>query len=80
MAIGTGRMVRSPWMTSKPNSSGMPKRLPSTASRCRRLISAGSVTNNSEPATPSRSFDSTMVGCSSASKSRIGSAPSGRRK
>ena len=28
IAIGTGRMVRSPWMTSKPNSTGMPSRLP----------------------------------------------------
>ena len=53
IAIGTGRMVRSPWMTSKPINSGMPSRLPSTASRCRRLISAGSVRNNNEPATPS---------------------------
>ena len=30
IAIGTGKMVRKPWMTSKPNSAGMPCRLPST--------------------------------------------------
>ena len=52
IAIGTGRIVRSPWITSKPNSTGMPSRLPSIASRCRRLISAGSVTNSSDPAPP----------------------------
>ena len=41
MAIGTGKIVRRPWMTSKPNSAGMPSRLPSTASRCSRLICDG---------------------------------------
>ena len=33
IAIGTGKIVRRPWITSKPNSAGMPCRLPSTASR-----------------------------------------------
>ena len=81
IAIGTGKIVRSPWTTSKPNSAGMPNRFPSTASRCRRLISAGSVTNNSEPTTPCDSFDSTIRGCSSGSKASTGpGAPSGRRK
>ena len=81
MAIGTGKMVRSPWMTSKPNRAGMPNRFPSTARRCRRLISAGSVTNNSEPTTPCASCDSTIRGCSSGSKSSTGpGAPSGSRK
>ena len=59
MAIGTGKMVRSPWMTSNPKSAGMPSRCPSTASRCRRLISAGSVTNNSDPTSPRPSAAST---------------------
>ena len=59
IAIGTGRIVRSPWMTSKPNSAGMPSRLPSTASRCSRLISAGSVTNSSDPTSPRASAAST---------------------
>ncbi len=49
MAIGTGRIVRRPWITSKPNKAGMPSRLPSIASRWSRLVSAGSVTNNNEP-------------------------------
>ena len=81
IAIGTGKMVRSPWITSKPNSTGMPRRLPSTASRCSRLVSAGSVRNNNEPAPPCCSFDSTILGCSSGSKSSTGpGASSGRRK
>ena len=81
IAIGTGKMVRSPWMTSNPISTGMPNRLPSTASRCSRLISAGSVRNSSEPTPPCCSFDSTIRGCSSGSKSSTGpGAPSGRRK
>ena len=54
--------------------------LPATVRRWSRLISAGSVTNSSEPVTPSCSFDSTILGCSSASKSNTGSAPSGSRK
>jgi hypothetical protein len=29
--------VRSPWITSNPNSAGMPSRWPSTVSRCNRL-------------------------------------------
>ncbi len=51
-------------MTSKPNSTGMPSRFPSTASRCRRLISAGSVTNSSDPASPRPRAASTMDGWS----------------
>ncbi len=39
-ASGTGRIVLSPWITSKPNSSGMPRRVSSTAIRCRRSISS----------------------------------------
>jgi hypothetical protein len=62
IAIGTGKIVRRPWMTSRPNSSGMPSRWPSTASRCSRLISAGSVTNSSEPAAPRASAASTSCG------------------
>jgi hypothetical protein len=61
MAIGTGRMVRRPWITSKPNSAGMPNRLPWTVSRCRRLISAGSVTNSSEPTSPLAMASSTVA-------------------
>ena len=62
MAIGTGRMVRSPWMTSKPNRAGMPCRLPSTASLCSRLISAGSVWKSSDPHPPQASASSTSRG------------------
>ena len=62
IAIGTGRIVRRPWITSKPNSTGMPSRLPSTASRWSRLISAGSVTNSSEPTSPRASAASTAAG------------------
>ena len=61
IAIGTGRIVRNPWMTSKPNSTGMPSRWPSTASRWRRLNSAGSVTNSSDPASPRPSAASTFA-------------------
>ena len=59
MAIGTGRIVRRPWMTSNPKIAGMPCRLPSRVSRCSRLISAGSVMNNNEPASPRASAPST---------------------
>ena len=64
IAIGTGRIVRSPWITSKPNSAGMPSRWPSTASRWRRLTSAGSVTKSSEPdlAPPEGRLDRRRVG------------------
>ena len=74
IAIGTGRIVRSPWMTSKPNSSGIPSRLPSTASRCSRLIWAGSVTKSSAPAPPSRTAASTIVGWAATSRPSAGSA------
>ncbi len=47
-------MVRSPWTTSKPNSAGIPNRLPWIVSRCSRLISIGSVTKSSDPASPRR--------------------------
>ena len=67
IAIGTGKTVRSPWITSKPKSTGMPWRLPSTASRCIRLISAGSVMNNSDPAPPRASAASTSPGACGAS-------------
>ena len=64
IAIGTGRIVRSPWMTSKPNSAGMPWRLPSTALRCSRLIAAGSVWKSSDPHPPLASASSTSpAGC-----------------
>jgi hypothetical protein len=62
IAIGTGSTVRRPWMTSNPKSTGMPWRLPSTASRCRRLTSAGSVTNSKDPAPPRASASSTSPG------------------
>jgi hypothetical protein len=61
-AIGTGKIVRSPWMTSNPNSAGTPSRLSSTASRWRRLICAGSVTKSSDPASPRPSTASTADG------------------
>lgn len=74
IAIGTGKIVRSPWMTSNPNSTGIPDRLPCTASRCRRLISAGSDTNSSAPASPRPSAASTARGCSRTSRPSAGSA------
>ena len=58
-AIGTGNTVRRPWITSNPNNSGMPSRLPSTASRCSRFAVAGSRTNSSEPAPPAATAAST---------------------
>ncbi len=33
IAIGTGKMVRNPWITSNPNNAGMPNRFPSTVRR-----------------------------------------------
>ena len=59
IAIGTGKMVRSPWITSKPNSAGIPCRFPSRVSFCNRLVWAGSVTNSSDPASPRASAPST---------------------
>jgi hypothetical protein len=61
-AIGTGKTVRRPWITSNPNSTGIPCRLPSMASRCSRLVSAGSVTNSRDPAPPRASASSTSPG------------------
>ena len=61
MAIGTGKIVRRPWITSNPNRTGMPCRLPATASRCSRFTSAGSVTSNSEPTSPLASAASTAA-------------------
>ena len=61
-AIGTGRIVRSPWITSKPNRAGMPSRWPSIVSRWRRLVSAGSVTNSSDPTPPRARAASTVAG------------------
>ena len=62
MAIGTGRIVRRPWITSNPNRAGIPCRLPSMASRCSRFTSAGSVTNSSDPTSPLASAASTIAG------------------
>jgi hypothetical protein len=79
IAIGTGSTVRNPWMTSNPNSTGMRWRLPSTASRWSRLISAGSVTNSSDPAPPRASASSTSPGGCAASPT-VAPASSGRPK
>ena len=61
IAIGTGKIVRRPWITSNPNTTGMPCRLPATASRWSRFTSAGSVTSNSEPTSPLASAASTAA-------------------
>ena len=54
-AMGTGKMVRNPWMTSKPKRRGIFSRVSVVAMRCRRLISCGSFTNSREPTRPARS-------------------------
>ena len=60
MAIGTGMIVRKPWMTSKPTRAGMPSRLPSMVARCSRLISAASIKNSNEP-TPLRAIAASTI-------------------
>ena len=50
IGIGTGRIVFKPWMTSKPDSHGMPNPDFSTAMSCNRLASR--ITRSSEPTPP----------------------------
>ena len=50
MAIGTGKIVFNPWITSNPNSSGIFSRVCSTAIRWSRFVSFASLTNRSAPA------------------------------
>ena len=50
IGIGTGRIVFTPWMTSKPDSRGMPNPDFSTAMSCNRLASR--ITRCSEPTSP----------------------------
>jgi hypothetical protein len=51
IGIGTGRIVFTPWMTSKPDSRGMPNPDFSTAMSCNRLASR--ITRCSESTSPS---------------------------
>ncbi len=51
---GIGSTVRKPWITSRPNSSGTPSRLSSTATRCSSLTTAGSTTFSTAPTLPAR--------------------------
>jgi hypothetical protein len=51
---GNGMTVLKPWMTSRPTSNGMPRRLSSTAMRCNSFTSAGSTWLRTEPMRPSR--------------------------
>ena len=80
IAMGTGKIVRKPWMTSNPNSTGMPCLLPSMAIRCSRLASAGSVTNSSEPASPRARASSTPKGWLALAPSTVPSVVASRRK
>ena len=54
-ASGTGKVVRKPWMTSKPNSSGMRARDCSTAIRCKRFTVSLPTTLRNDPSSPLRS-------------------------
>ena len=52
MPIGAGKMVRKPWTTSNPKSSGIFRRDCSIAIRCARLTRRGSVVNSTAPTWP----------------------------
>ena len=67
-AIGAGRIVRNPWITSKPKISGMPSRLPSIALRCSALCSAAFLISSTEPAAPRSMAASTLAGCRARSR------------
>lgn len=53
-ASGIGNVVQKPWMTSRPNSSGMPSRDSSTAIRCSALVCAAPWMLSTEPSRPAR--------------------------
>ncbi len=53
-ARGTGKMVRKPWMTSDPKSSGTCRRVSSTAMRCKRRVVSAPRTPRNEPTRPLR--------------------------
>ena len=55
---GMGKIVRKPWITSRPMSSGIPSRLSVTATRCSRLITSTSTSLRIEPSLPARTASS----------------------
>src|SRR5271166_2461018 len=60
IASGGGNIVWYPWMTSSPISNGICSRDSSTAILCSRLMSAGSETHSTEPASPLRTSSSSL--------------------
>ena len=60
-ARGMGKVVQNPWMTSSPNSSGMPSRDSSTAIRCRALLLRAPKMLRTDPSRPLRAASSTSL-------------------